>query len=69
LKTHGINYKEVKGYIRLDDLNKLLYEKFVVNLFNSLGLDSRMVDVGLLEKIQPTNFKEPFVPFQTKGRA
>jgi len=42
LKTHGINFKEVKGYTRLDDLNKLLYEKFVVNLFNSLRLNSRM---------------------------
>jgi len=42
LKTHGINFKEVAGYTRLDDLNKLLYEKFIVNLFNGLGLDSRM---------------------------
>ena len=42
LKTHGINFKAVEGYGRLDDLNKLLYEKFIVNFFNGLGLDSRM---------------------------
>jgi len=42
LKTHGIDFKAVEGYSRLDDVNKLLYEKFIVNLFNGLGLDSRM---------------------------
>ncbi len=42
LKTHGVDFKKVAGYTRLDDLNKLLYEKFIVNLFNGLGLDSRM---------------------------
>ena len=35
-------FKEVDGYTRLDDLNKLLYEKFIVNFLNGLGLDSRM---------------------------
>ena len=42
LRTHGINFKAVDGYTRLDDVNKLLYEKFIVNLFNGFGLDSRM---------------------------
>ena len=42
LKTHGIDFTEVDGYSRLDDLNKQLYSKFIVNLFNGLGLDSRM---------------------------
>ena len=42
LRTHGINFKAVEGYTRLDDVSKLLYEKFIVNLFNGLGLDSRM---------------------------
>ena len=42
LKTHGIDFKAVEGYTRLDDVNKLLYEKFIINLFNGLGLDSRM---------------------------
>lgn len=41
LKTHGIDFREVDGYSRLDDLNKHLYEKFIVNLFNGLGLESR----------------------------
>jgi len=42
LKTHGLDFKEVDGYTRLDDLNKLLYEKFIVNFLNGLGLDSRI---------------------------
>ncbi|KLU63697.1 hypothetical protein DEAC_c43830 [Desulfosporosinus acididurans] len=42
LKTHGIDFREVDGYNRLDDLNKQLYSKFIVNFFNGLGLDSRM---------------------------
>jgi len=42
LKTHGIDFREVEGYTRLDDENRLLYEKFITNLFNGLGLDSRM---------------------------
>jgi len=45
LRTHGINFKAVEGYTRLDDVNKLLYEKFIINLFNGLGLDSRMTMV------------------------
>jgi hypothetical protein len=42
LKVHGIDYTEVSGYPRLDDLNKKLYKEFIVNLFNGLGLDSRI---------------------------
>lgn len=42
LKKHGIDFKELDGYIRLDDGNKLLYEKFIVNIFNGLGLNSRV---------------------------
>ncbi|HHV30720.1 MAG TPA: hypothetical protein GXX73_14285 [Clostridium sp.] len=41
LQVHGINYKEVSGYNRLDDLNRSIYEKFIVNFFNVFGLDSR----------------------------
>jgi len=40
LKVHGINYR-VEGYNRLDDLNRKLYEKFIVNIFNAFGLESR----------------------------
>lgn len=42
LKTHGIDFKAVEGYSRLDDVNKQLYSKFIVNIFNGFGLDSRM---------------------------
>lgn len=41
LKVHGINFKAVDGYKGLDDLNKALYEKFIVNIFNAWGLESR----------------------------
>lgn len=41
MKTHGIDFKAVAGYNRLDDLNKLLYEKFILNFFNGWGLDTR----------------------------
>lgn len=41
LKIHGIDYREVAGYKRLDDLNRQLYEKFIVNYFNGYGLDTR----------------------------
>ena len=48
-KTHGIDFTEVDGYSRLDDLNKQLYSKFIVNLFNGFGLDSRatMIPKGI----------------------
>lgn len=41
LKCHGINYKQVDGYSNLDDLNRQLYEKFIVNIYNNFGLDTR----------------------------
>jgi len=63
LKVHGIDFKEVRGYNRLDDLNRVIYEKFIVNLFNGLGLESRATmipegiyyveDIGYLAKEDP----------------
>jgi len=41
LKVHGIDFKAVDGYNRLDDLNRAVYEKFIVNIFNAIGLESR----------------------------
>lgn len=41
LRVHGIDYKAVGGYNRLDDLNRAIYEKFIINIFNAWGLDSR----------------------------
>lgn len=41
LKTHGIDYKAVDGYSRLDELNQTLYRKFIVNKFNACGLEYR----------------------------
>lgn len=49
LKTHGVNVKAIDGYSRLDDVNKLLYEKFIINFFNMQGLESRatLVPTGI----------------------
>lgn len=49
LKTHGIDYQEVDGYSGLDELNKKLYEQFIVNYFNGQGLESRatMIPKGI----------------------
>lgn len=42
LKVHGIDFQKVDGYSRLDDLNKQLYKKFIINYFNGYGLDTRV---------------------------
>lgn len=41
LKVHGIDFRAVDGYNRLDDLSRNVYEKFIVNIFNAWGLESR----------------------------
>jgi hypothetical protein len=41
LKVHGIDFRAVDGYNRLDDINRSIYEKFIVNIFNAFGLESR----------------------------
>lgn len=56
MKTHGINFRAVDGYNRLDDLNRSIYEKFILNIFNAFGLESRskLIPKGiyLVEEIQ-----------------
>jgi hypothetical protein len=41
LKCHGIDYKAVAGYDGLDDINRAIYGKFILNIFNAWGLESR----------------------------
>lgn len=41
MKVHGIDFKHVEGYNRLDDLNRQIYENFIINIFNAFGLESR----------------------------
>lgn len=41
LRAHGIDYKAVNGYNQLDDVNKLIYKKFIVNYYNVFGLELR----------------------------
>jgi hypothetical protein len=63
MQIHSINFKEVEGYIGLDDINKVLYEKAIVNIYNGLGLSSRATmipkgiyyveDVDYLVKVNP----------------
>lgn len=64
LKVHGIDYKDVDGYNRLDDLNRAIYEKFIINFFNGFGLEYRDIvpkgiywveDIDLLVKENPTD--------------
>ena len=41
LRVHGIDYAAVEGYKRLDDINRRIYEKFIVNIYNAFGLEYR----------------------------
>lgn len=41
LKVHGVDFKSIDGYNRLDDINRDLYKKFIINFFNGFGLESR----------------------------
>lgn len=40
-KCHGINAKEVEGYTGLHDIQKRIFEKFIVNYFNRHGMEAR----------------------------
>lgn len=41
LRVHGIDFKAVDGYNMLDDFNRDIYRKFVINIYNAWGLESR----------------------------
>lgn len=41
LKLYSINFKEVDGFSELNDANKKIFEKFIVNVFNAIGIESR----------------------------
>lgn len=41
MKVHGIDYRAIDGYNLLDKPNGAAYEKFIINIFNGLGLESR----------------------------
>lgn len=40
-KVHGIDFKDVEGYIKLDEIHRTIYEGFIVKMFNSWGIKSR----------------------------
>lgn len=69
LKVHGIDYKAVDGYNKLDDLNKVIYERFIINFFNGQGLDYRDIvpkgiyfveDITKLAKDNPADPSDKF---------
>lgn len=41
-KCLGIDAKEVKGYEYLTEENKHIYENFIVNYYNSIGMNSKI---------------------------
>ncbi|WP_088187857.1 hypothetical protein [Desulfosporosinus sp. FKA] len=55
LELHGINYRDVKGYENLDDINKKLYEKALINILNNFGLEVRngmiLTGINFVEEI------------------
>lgn len=57
LKVHGIDFKSIDGYNRLDDLNRAIYEKFIINIFNAWGLESRatLIPKGIYY-VEDTNY-------------
>ena len=64
LKVHGIDFKTVDGYNRLDDLNKSIYENFIIKFFNGQGLEHRDIvptgiyfveEIGYLVKEDPSD--------------
>lgn len=41
LRVHGLDYKKIDGYNRLDDLNRTFYKKFIIKFFNAQFLEVR----------------------------
>jgi hypothetical protein len=53
--VHGIDFKAVEGYDRLDEANKAIYERFIINFFNGQGLDYRDIvpkGIDFVEDVQ-----------------
>lgn len=63
LKAHGIDFKAVDGYEKLDDLNKAIYKRFIVNFFNGQGLDYRNIVPKGIYFVEETEYlvKEPHI--------
>jgi len=52
LNIHGIDFKEVNGYDTLDDTNKTIFKRFIINFFNAWGLVDRtfIIPKGIYNK-------------------
>lgn len=42
IKVHGIDCEKIDGYYSLDNMNKSIFKKFIINLFNSWGMEERI---------------------------
>lgn len=47
LKIHSIDYMETKGFNNLDERSKKLYEKFIINYYNSISLFFRDITLPI----------------------
>lgn len=63
LRVHGIDYKKIDGYSGLDDENRLIFEKFIVNIFNATGIGTRAsflpTGIYLVEDIEYLTKNDP----------
>ena len=60
LKIHGVDFKAVKGYKDIDDINRVVYEKFIINFLNGSSLESRMTLVPKeIHFVEDTNYLIP----------
>ncbi|MBN1074767.1 hypothetical protein DVV91_10470 [Clostridium botulinum] len=44
-KCHGIDAEKVRGYENLTEENKKIYKSFIINYYNAMGIDARMITV------------------------
>lgn len=63
LRVHGIDYTKIDGYADLDDENRLIFEDFIVNIFNATGIGTRAslhpTDIYLVEDIEYLTKNDP----------
>lgn len=69
IRVHGIDYRAIDGYARLDDINKALYSKFIINIFNAWGLMARaaLIPKGIyfVEHIEHLSKDDPAEDYYT----
>ena len=65
LEKYGIKVKEIKGYNNLTEENKIIFNNFILNYFNQLGMRTKLafeaVQVNYVEEIDSIS-KDPDDP-------